>query len=139
MLNQGSENKTKPTQKKLDGLNVSFTPDGIVEVWWDEDHKGNVTLSQLKFITGFMQACGAGKKLPALILGKEFLYIGKQEQAYASSEEGQRYTLANAVVITGFATRIAFNLFIKLNPPKTPTRCFSSRESAIAWLISLKD
>ncbi|MCC6252846.1 MAG: hypothetical protein IT238_10325 [Bacteroidia bacterium] len=56
---------------------------------------------------------------------------------YISSAENNKIVKAEALVITGLATRIIGNFYLKINKPKRPSKLFTSRLAAIEWLLSL--
>jgi hypothetical protein len=68
---------------------------------------------------------------------KTFTSITPEAREFAASEESQKFTLANAVLIDSLAKRLVFNFFLRINKPPTPTRGFTSRISAEQWFNKL--
>lgn len=108
---------------------------GIIELKWDPVLQ-EITKETLIEVKEYIGELSNGKKVPVLVATCDFLSITAEARAYSASDEGQEYTLANAVLIDNMAKSMAFNIYLKINKPQTPTRSFSDREKAIEWLLS---
>ncbi len=119
-------------------LRAVLFENGIVEVVWDTSI---VTLepAHLSKMRQVLFEFGAGKKMPLFFTAHDFLEVSAEGRKDAASEEGVKYTLANAVLIDSPAKRIAMNFFMNFNKPNAPTKGFSTREEAFVWLENLKE
>lgn len=61
--------------------------------------------------------------------------ISSEGRAVGATEESTKNLIAQAIVVTGLATRLLGNFFIRFNKPASPTELFSTREQAIEWLL----
>ncbi len=116
-------------------VTISKHDNGIIELNWHPVLQ-EITKSNLIKVKSCIGELGNGNKVPVLVATCDFLSITGEARAYSASDEGQEYTLANAVLIDNMAKSMAFNIYLKLNRPQTPTRAFSEREKAIEWLLS---
>ncbi|WP_347159081.1 hypothetical protein [Pontibacter chitinilyticus] len=57
----------------------------------------------------------------------------KEARDYMANE-GNDLVLASAILVASPMLRMMANFFIMVNKPKNPTRMFTSKESAVAWL-----
>ncbi|MCK6649847.1 MAG: hypothetical protein L6Q66_09340 [Bacteroidia bacterium] len=114
---------------------ITMHSNGIIEIKWDPALQ-EITKSNLIEVRSYIKEFGMDKKVPVLVATCDFLSITAEARAYSASDEGQEYTLANAVLIDNMAKSMAFNIYMKINKPQTPTRSFSDREKAIEWLLS---
>ena len=121
---------------ELDASTVSLRNDGIIQLDMREIER-EVSLEDVKAITSALKKLGNGKRFPVLILVKRFNPISKEASEYSASEEAGIYTIADAIVISNFAIRIASNFYIKMFKPVRPTKMFGSEEKAVEWLKTL--
>lgn len=52
---------------------------------------------------------------------------------WASDENGNLYTICDAIVIESFAQKILTDFYVRVNRPIKPTKIFYSLEKAIGW------
>jgi hypothetical protein len=123
---------------KVEGsFKVLFHPDlRIVEVEWDEKLE-SVEIETMIKLREIMFNLGNGEKLPIYISTKPFMNISEEAKRFVATEEGQKYTLANAVLVDNLAKRILYNFFIKFYTLPNPNKAFKSKEEAFIWLKSL--
>jgi hypothetical protein len=77
---------------------------------------------------------GNGKKFPNMLTANGFLNVHKDARALSASEEGNLYTLADALVVNSTALKLIANFYISFNKPVRPTKLFNSQEKAVEWL-----
>lgn len=113
---------------------VSLRADGIIEFYL----KSNITLGleDAKAVVVATEKLGGGKKYPLLITAGNFTLVDTEVRKYASSEEGNIYTIASGIVVNNLAQQLLGNAYIKFNKPPTPTRLFTKEEEAVKWLRS---
>ncbi len=61
--------------------------------------------------------------------------ITSEARALGASDQSNKKMIAQAIVVSGLATRLLGNFFIRFNKPASPTRLFSKTDEAIAWLL----
>ena len=115
---------------------ISLRDDGLFQIQMKEIER-EVELQDVKEMTETVGRMGNGKIYPVLILIKRFNPITKEASEYAASEAAAIYTIADAIVISNFAIRIATNFYIKIFKPRRPTKMFNSEERAVEWLRTL--
>lgn len=80
-----------------------------------------------------------GREAMVLIVANEVSQFTKEAVEFSVSEEGMRYTDADALVVKSITQRITANIYLKLNRPKKPSRIFNSEKDATRWLYSLQE
>ena len=119
-------------KKELTNAEVMFRSDGIVHFYI----KANITLNgndarEMVKATGEI---GGNKKYPILITSGKYGMADVDAREYAASLDGNKYTIAGAIVVKSLAQKILGNAYIKVNKPTTPTALFNDEEKAIDWL-----
>jgi hypothetical protein len=117
---------------------ISLFSDGILEIDWDSA-VDEVKVSHLEELKLIIKDLGKGKKMPIFISTFPFMDVSSDAKKYAASDEGQEFTLANAVLIDNLGKKLMFNFFININKPKTPTKAFQTKSEAIKWLRKLNN
>jgi len=110
---------------------------GIIELIWDESID-EVALDHMWMVRDAVKDLGKGEKMPMYIVTHGFLRINKKAKLFAASAEGQKYTLANAVLVDNPGKRILFNFFMLFFKPATPIKPVSNQEEAFASLLEMK-
>jgi hypothetical protein len=122
----------------LEGLfKLTLHNDGIVELDWDENLLEIDLQCMIQLRDGVFNL-GQGDKLPVYVSTKPFMNMTEEAKLFASSADGQKYTLASAVLVDNLAKRILYNFYMKFYSSATPNKAFKSREEAFVWLKSLK-
>lgn len=80
-----------------------------------------------------------GKEVLVLIMAEEITQFNKGAMMFSASEEGLRFTKADALVVKSIAQKITANFYLLVNAPKKPSRIFNSESEAIEWLLSLSN
>ncbi len=118
-------------------LSAGLLSNGIVEIKWHPDLE-QVEVAHLEKIREILFEFGNGKKMPVYLPFTEFVAISKEARADASTEEGGRYTLANAVHLNSRVQDLIFKFFMTFNAPVIPTRSFTNQKDAFEWLLKLE-
>lgn len=111
---------------------------GIIIVDFNESLQ-EVTKEHLVKLTHCIKDLGCGKKMLVYTNTISFLSITEEAKTYAASTEGQKYTIANAVLIDNLAKAMLFNFYLKINKPTVPTKAFKTEEEALSWLESINN
>ena len=113
---------------------IQFRADGIVQVDFADEILLDVT--ECKELISNYSAVLVSKKVPILhVLGK-YMNFTKEAREYGASEEGLKFSLAEAFVLNSLAHKILANFYIKFNKPKVPTQFFKTKEEATVWLLT---
>lgn len=107
---------------------------GIIEIIWDAKLE-MIEVHHLVHAQNSIGNLGEGNKMPIYMTIHEFLGVSNEGREFASSPEGVRFTLANAVLIDSLPKKILFNFFVKFNKPIAPTKGFTTKEDTFNWLL----
>lgn len=121
-----------------DVFSAELYDNSIIEVKWNPELK-EIEKYHLIELTNAIKTLGEGKRMRVYITTFDFMNSNEESRAYSTTEAGERYTLANAVLIDSLAKKILFNFYLKFNKPNRPTRAFTLRSQAFEWLLSIKD
>lgn len=97
-----------------------------------------IGLKESRSMNDAVGTLSGGKECLVLIVADEFAQFDSDSSDFSASEEGQRYTTADALVVKSLSQKILANFYLKFNKPAKPTRIFTNEAEAIAWLFSLK-
>lgn len=73
-----------------------------------------------------------------LMLADDTSQSTAEARAFSASDEGRRFTIADAMVTRNLAQRLIATLYIKINKPQIPSKIFNSEDEAIKWLLAQK-
>ncbi len=126
------EEITTITSVELDASTVSLRSDGIMHL--DLHPKTIFMLKDAWEIIKTIERIGHGKRFPNLLTARGFLNVHRDARVLSASEEGNLYTLADALVVNSTALKLLANFYISFNKPVKPTKIFNSEEKAVEWL-----
>lgn len=121
---------------KFEEHTVSLRSDGIIQVTFADDMI--ITLASAKQTTQAIKELSGGKKCLVLKIAGKYTSAEKDAREYTASQEGSKYSLAEAVVLFSLAQRILGNFYLKFERPKAPTALFTNKDSAVKWLKKLE-
>ncbi len=64
--------------------------------------------------------------------------VDEETRQWAADSEGNKQTIADAIVIKSLAQKIIGNFYLKFNRPVKPTRIFNTASEAYQWLLEQK-
>lgn len=73
-----------------------------------------------------------------LMLADDTSQFTAEARAFSASDEGRKFTIADAMVTRNLAQRLIATLYIKINKPQIPSKIFNSEDEAIKWLLAQK-
>jgi len=111
---------------------VHLRGDGLLQV--DTAHDHVVTEQEARIITYSMGRVSGEVPRPVLKIAGRDSTEDEGTREFTASHEGQRYSLAEAVVINSTAQRLMGNFYLRINRPVKPMRLFTSVEEAVKWL-----
>jgi|GEM_PF-2678455 len=115
---------------------IQLTKSGIVEI----DVFDNVIINEncsKEIIAGFKKILETDKKYPILCSIGKGVDIEKEAKDYGVTQEGVMYSSAEAYVVKSILKRLLLNASLKIRGSKAnlPTKFFSNRNQAYAWLL----
>jgi hypothetical protein len=79
-----------------------------------------------------------GRTMPALLDIRGLASIDTASRKYFVTERAKTNISAGAVLVSSLMSRIAGNVFIKVDKPSIPTKLFNDKEKALHWLKQFK-
>ena len=76
------------------------------------------------------------KKCLLMVTAGEEATMTQEARDLASSDEGAKIMLADAIIIKTLSHQFTANFFIRHNKPKRPMKLFSKEPEAIEWLLA---
>lgn len=116
---------------KLGHSTVFLREDGIIEVKFKDDViLGLEDCEELLCHYGKLTA----RKVPILHLIGKYMNVTKEAREFSASEEGLKYSSAEAFVFDSLLHQIIANYYLKVNKPSVPTKFFKTKKEAEIWL-----
>jgi hypothetical protein len=75
-----------------------------------------------------------GKRYAVLVDARTTIHMTKEGMERANRPESYKFLIAQAIVVDSLPNRLVGNFIIKFHKPTSPTRLFSTMESATVWL-----
>ncbi len=122
---------------KLNYAKVQLFESKLVRIELFSDHV--IALSESQKITDAICTLSNGDQCLVLMVADEFAQFDRSAIDFSSSEEGLRYTLADAIVVKSLSHKILANFYLKFNKPAKPTKIFTNEVDAVKRLFSLKN
>jgi hypothetical protein len=117
---------------EISSSEIMLRSDGIIHFYIKTNV--NLTGNDAKEMVDAAGKVGNNKKYPVLISAGKYALAEKEAREFAASEEGNKYTIAGAIVVKSLAQKLLGNAYLKVNKPVTPTALFDNEENAIKWL-----
>lgn len=118
----------------LNAATVNLRQDGILHVHIKSG--AHMTMHEALETFKAMKVIGGGRKYPVLIDAGDFATIDPDVRVFAASEEGNLYTIADAIAYQSFAQKLLANFYVTHNKPVVPTRTFDDLAKATHWLVT---
>jgi len=74
------------------------------------------------------------KRYPLLHIVSDYVVFTKETREFSASEEGLRFSKAEAYVLNSLPHKIIANFYLRVNKPPVPTKFFGSIKEAEEWL-----
>ncbi len=75
------------------------------------------------------------KETLVLMVPNNGTHFTAESRVFSASEEGLRYTIADALVAKNLAQQLIVSFYLKINKPAKPSKAFSTETEAIDWLL----
>jgi hypothetical protein len=122
------------TEKDFENIRMVLYKNSIMNVIFKDNRL--ITLEDVKEVNDWVASLGSQKYLN-LMEGAYNTDIDSIVREFSASEKENKYTIADALVISTSAHKLITDFYVKVNKPYKPTRIFTNREEAIEWLLSL--
>lgn len=106
--------------------------DSIIRVTPNDDV--DLEIEDAKEMREMLVKLSGGKKYCVLLDATKRFNVSSEARALIAGKEYSSDRISAAFVITSFANMLIGNFFIKVNKPHSPTKIFSTEESAFEWL-----
>lgn len=116
---------------------ISLRQDGIIHIQFND--LVTIGLKESREINDTIGEFGSGKKMRVLMESALNTNFEKEAREFSASEEGHRYTLADALIAKSTAQSIFINFYLKINRPVGPTKSFTTLNAATDWLLALPE
>lgn len=114
---------------------VHLRNDGIVQVNFADDVE--MDKKESEEVVDAIGKLTDGKKSLVLNIGGVNTTVTAAGRDHSASEDGTKYTLADAFVTNSLPQKILANFYVNFNKPLVPTKIFSETDKAIEWLKNL--
>lgn len=112
---------------------VCIRADGILEIVVSEN--AAIGLKECHELTEAYWNLLGENKCPLLHIVGDYVTVDKDARDYASSEEGLKFSKAEAFVINSLPHKILANFYMKMQKPSVPTKFFRTKQEAEEWLL----
>ncbi|MBA2610589.1 MAG: hypothetical protein H0U95_01370 [Bacteroidetes bacterium] len=119
----------------LDHAKVQLFESNLVRIEIFSDHI--IALDESRQINDALGILSKGKQALVLMVAEEFAQFERSATDFSASDEGLRYTIADALVVKSLSHKILANFYLKFNKPAKPTKIFTNEVDAVKWLFSL--
>lgn len=97
-----------------------------------------IDMRDVKEVMLWVEEIGHGRLFLNLYEGAYNTDLSPEVREFAASSDNNKFTISDAMVISSQAHELVTNFYVKFNKPVKPTRIFTNREEAIAWLLEEK-
>lgn len=129
------ENAIPLSRFQFGKLTISYFAEGILHVYIHPDV--SLEMDDLRKVIEHISALGPEKFLN-LFEFDQYASIDNKVREWASDPEGNKRTIADAIVIKGLDQKLLADFYLKFNKPVKPTQVFNNLDHAIDWLLSIK-
>lgn len=137
MAEEFNEMKTmsRPKQIQLSHSKVWMRDDGILVIEFGD--KVELDVKEAKELVEVTKEMSEGKKVFILNIAGKQTTATTEARNFAASAEAVECTLAEAYVVNNLPQKIIANFYVNFHKPLVPTKIFTDKDAAIAWLKSL--
>jgi len=106
---------------------------GILRVSYSQGVR--VGIRNVRSIIERHKQLAAGRKVPVLVDSRHTLSMSLEARRAARAEEVVRVTSRMAIIVDGPISVVIGHFFLRVAPPRYPTRLFTDPAEAEAWLL----
>lgn len=127
---------TVEIEKSFDNITMRLYDNGIMNVIFKDNCY--VDIRDIEQVMSWMKEVGKGRKFINLLEGAYNTDLAPEVREFGASDSENKYTIADAMVITSQAHRLVSSFYLKFNKPVKPTKVFTDRNKAVEWLLEEK-
>lgn len=117
-------------------VNLEYTDDGILEYRYTPGAVVDLEFARA-IIRDARDLLGSDAPAPSLVEPGNVKEFTREARTYfAESPDNQAVSSIVALMVESPATRIIGNVFMRVSKPRIPTKLFTNREAARAWLLA---
>jgi len=122
-------------EKNFDNIKMVLYENGIMNVIFKENTL--ITMKDVAEVMLWVASLGDRKYLN-LMEGAYNTDIDTLVREFSASDKENKFTIADAIVISSAAHKMITDFYVNKNKPVKPTRVFTEREEAVNWLLTFK-
>ncbi|MBL7932336.1 MAG: hypothetical protein JNL60_10560 [Bacteroidia bacterium] len=115
---------------------VQLFEGGLIRIEMTSSEK--IGLKESKEMNRAVGVLSKGKEALILMLADELASFDKEAMEFSASDEGLKYSIAEAMVVKSITQRLTANLYLRIVKPKKPSKIFNSEKEALKWLYALQ-
>ncbi|MCD6017421.1 MAG: hypothetical protein K0S53_542 [Bacteroidetes bacterium] len=96
-----------------------------------------IGLNECRGINNAIGQLSGGTEVPVLMVPGYHTHFLPESRDFSASEEGQKYTMGDALVVSNLGQRILMQFYLKFNKPPKPSKAFDTEAHAVEWLLTL--
>lgn len=120
-------------EKAFKNITMRLYDNGIMNVIFADN--GYIDLRDITEVMNWMEGVAHGRMFVNLMEGAYNTDLAPEVREFSASSNQNKYTIADAMIISSDAHKLVSNFYIKFNKPVKPTKIFTDRNKAIEWLL----
>ena len=131
---QPRKNRAMSRKRTTDHVQLEYTDEGILEYRYAPGAVVDLEFARA-IVHDARELLGDDAPAPSLVEPGNVKEFTREARTYfAESADNQAVSSSVALMVESPATRIIGNVFMKVSKPRIPTKLFTNREAARAWL-----
>lgn len=130
------DNFSVEIEQQFSKITMRLYDNGIMNVIFGDNCY--IDLHDLTEVMEWMKEVGHGRMFVNLMEGAYNTDLAPEVREFGASSNQNKYTIADAMVISSDAHKIVTNFYLVFNKPVKPTKIFTDRNKAIEWLLEEK-
>ena len=122
------------TEIVFDYAKAQLRPDNIIRLEMFDNVL--IGIKECREMNNAIGELSAGKEALVLMVPSPSTQFALESRDFSASQEGQKFTLADAIVVSNLGQRILVSFYLKFNKPPKPSKAFDTEEHGIKWLLS---
>lgn len=123
-------------EQSFSNITMRLYDNGIMNVVFGDNCY--IDLRDISEVMNWVDEIAEGRMFINLMEGAYNTDLAPEVREFGASSSENKYTIADAMVITSDAHKIVTNFYLKFNKPVKPTKIFTDRNKAIEWLLEEK-
>lgn len=124
-------------EQDFDKIKMILYTNGVMNVIFKQN--STVELRDAEEAINWTAEVAGDRKFVNLMEAESNTEVDAEARALSASNQQNKYTIADAIVISSQAHRILTNFYLKFNKPTKPTKIFNNRDKALQWLLQQKE